>query len=129
MQQSARHGAKLNYIKSLKHQCAEDEEVYYYKRGGSVGCGCKKKEDGGPLTNRYNKLKKKVNDSVERFKTRKKGYIKADKNATFDTTSAKYIPSKEDYYVQPPASQSEPSKKKKPQSKINNIKCGTKIKK
>lgn len=130
MQQSARHGAKLNYIKSLKHQCAEDEEVYYYKRGGSVGCGCKKKEDGGPLTNRYNKLKKKVNDSVERFKNRKKGYIKADKNATFDTTSIKYTPSKEDYYVQPPASQSEPStKKKKPQSKVNNVKCGTKIKK
>lgn len=45
----ARHGAKLNYIKSLKHQCAEDEEVYYYKKGGSVGCGCKKKEDGGEV--------------------------------------------------------------------------------
>lgn len=48
--QAARHGAKLNYLKSLKHQCAEDEEVYYFKKGGSVGCGCRKKEDGGEVT-------------------------------------------------------------------------------
>lgn len=48
--QAAKHGAKLNYIKSLKHQCAEDEEVYYFKKGGSVGCGCRKKEDGGEVT-------------------------------------------------------------------------------
>ncbi len=47
--QKARQGAKLNYIKTLKDQCAEDEEVVYYKRGGSVGCGCKKKEDGGEI--------------------------------------------------------------------------------
>jgi hypothetical protein len=33
----------------LKNQCAEDEEVVYYKKGGSVGCGCKKKEDGGQV--------------------------------------------------------------------------------
>ena len=43
------HGAKLNYFKSLKNQCAEDEEVVYYKKGGSVSCGCKKKEDGGQV--------------------------------------------------------------------------------
>lgn len=47
--QAAKHGAKLNYIKSLKHQCAEGEEVYYFKKGGSVGCGCRKKEDGGEV--------------------------------------------------------------------------------
>ena len=40
------HGTKLEYFKSLKNQCAEDEELYYYKKGGSVGCGCKKKEGG-----------------------------------------------------------------------------------
>ena len=45
----AAHGAKLNYFKSLKNQCAEDEEVVYYKKGGSVGCGCKKKEEGGEV--------------------------------------------------------------------------------
>jgi len=33
----------------LKNQCPEGEELYYFKKGGkaSVGCGCKKKEDGG----------------------------------------------------------------------------------
>ena len=47
--QAAKHGAKLQYIKSLKNQCPEVEELYYYKKGGSVGCGCKKKEDGGEV--------------------------------------------------------------------------------
>lgn len=47
--QKALHGAKLNYFKSLKNQCAEDEEVVYYKKGGSVTCGCKKKEQGGEV--------------------------------------------------------------------------------
>lgn len=43
----AEKGAKLNYIKRLNHKCADDEELYYFKKGGKVGCGCKKKEDGG----------------------------------------------------------------------------------
>ena len=60
--QAARHGAKLNYLKSLKHQCAEDEEVYYYKKGGSVGCGCRKKESGGEVT--------KTQNAVNKFKNR-----------------------------------------------------------
>ena len=47
--QKALHGAKLQYFKKLKNQCAEDEEVVYYKQGGSVNCGCKKKEDGGEV--------------------------------------------------------------------------------
>ena len=47
--QKALHGAKLQYFKKLKNQCAEDEEVVYYKKGGSVNCGCKKKEDGGEV--------------------------------------------------------------------------------
>lgn len=129
MQQSARHGAKLNYIKSLKHQCAEDEEVYYYKKGGSVGCGCKKKEDGGPLTNRYNKLKNKVNKSIEDFKKKEgwkktpqgKVYYQANKNATFDR-NRKYDPKND-------LESSDDTSSKKPQSKVNHIKCGTKIKK
>ena len=45
----AAHGTKLTYFRTLKNQCAEDEELYYYKKGGSVGCGCKKKEDGGEV--------------------------------------------------------------------------------
>ena len=46
--QKAAHGAKLQYLKSLKHQCADDEELVYYKKGGSVKCGCEKKfQEGG----------------------------------------------------------------------------------
>ena len=63
--QAAKHGAKLNYIKSLKHQCAENEEVYYFKKGGSVGCGCKKKEDGG-------EIKKAEQGAVAKFKSTRK---------------------------------------------------------
>lgn len=62
---AARHGAKLQYLKSLKNQCAEDEELYYYKKGGSVGCGCKKKEDGG-------EIKKAQNGAVAKFKNDQK---------------------------------------------------------
>ena len=62
----ALHGTKLNYFKSLKNQCAEDEEVVYYKQGGSVGCGCKKKEDGGQVN------KASIGGIVERFKNRAK---------------------------------------------------------
>lgn len=47
--QAAKHGAKLKYIKSLKNMCEEDEELYYYKKGGSLGCGCRKKENGGEI--------------------------------------------------------------------------------
>ena len=59
---AAKHGAKLQYIKQLKHLCNDDEElVYYYKKGGQVGCGCvgKKLEDGG---------KAQENDAVTKFK-------------------------------------------------------------
>jgi hypothetical protein len=54
----------LNYFKSLKNQCAEDEEVVYYKKGGSVSCGCKKKEDGG-------QVKKAEEGWKAKFKARK----------------------------------------------------------
>ena len=66
--QAARHGAKLNYLKSLKHQCAEDEEVYYYKKGGSVGCGCRKKEEGGELKDKKTKV-------VDNFKSKRQQNI------------------------------------------------------
>ena len=62
--QKALHGAKLNYFKSLKNQCAEDEEVVYYKKGGSVRCGCKKKEEGGEVV-------KAQDGAVAKFKARK----------------------------------------------------------
>ena len=64
--QKALHGAKLNYFKSLKNQCAEDEEVVYYKKGGSVTCGCKKKEDGGQVPTA------KQGSAIEKFKKARK---------------------------------------------------------
>lgn len=65
--QKAAHGVKLQYFRTLKNQCAEDEELYYYKKGGSVGCGCKKKEDGGEM-----KPKKDCGGGpVAKFKMRK----------------------------------------------------------
>lgn len=60
----AAHGTKLNYFKSLKNQCAEDEEVVYYKKGGSVTCGCKKKEQGGEVPSAKD-------GAVAKFKNRK----------------------------------------------------------
>lgn len=80
--QKALHGAKLNYFKSLKHQCAEGEEVVYYKKGGSVTCGCKKKENGG-------EVKKDCGGSaiVSQFKMRKgsNGMELAEKKTTKKT--------------------------------------------
>lgn len=70
--QKAQKGAKLMYIKKLKNQCAEDEELQYYKRGGKVDCGCVKKAQAGTKVET-----KKVNSAVEEFKKRKK-----DKNLT-----------------------------------------------
>ena len=58
----ALHGAKLDYIKSLKHICNEDEELVYFKKGGQLDCGCKKK--GG-------EMKESKNDVISKFKTRK----------------------------------------------------------
>ena len=63
------HGAKLNYIKTLKHQCADDEELVYYKVGGKVDCGCKKKggdiepkkECGGGAVSKFKKARKALN--------------------------------------------------------------------
>ena len=62
---AAKHGAKLQYLKNLKHQCAEDEEVVYFKNGGSVGCGCQKKK-GGEIEKAQNGTK-----AVSKFKNRK----------------------------------------------------------
>ena len=83
--QAARHGAKLQYLKSLKNQCPEGEELYYYKKGGSVGCGCKKKEDGGEVekAQKGTVVKKFKNDySSKRVKDSERDYF----NGTADHT-------------------------------------------
>lgn len=70
--QAAKHGAKLNYLKSLKNKCAEDEELYYFKKGGKAGCGCKKKEDGGKVEDKkesvVSKFKKACGGSKMKFR-------------------------------------------------------------
>ena len=75
--QSAKHGAKLNYLKSLKHQCAEDEEVVYFKKGGSVDCGCQKKkmETGGPVKKGNTVAKFKNDYSSKRVKDSEEAYF------------------------------------------------------
>ena len=59
----AAHGAKLDYVKSLKHICPEGEELVYFKQGGSVKCGCagKKLEEGA-------KVEKAEGGAVAKFK-------------------------------------------------------------
>ena len=67
--QKAEHGAKLQYFKKLKNQCADDEEVVYYKKGGLVDCGCKKKEGGEVVKANFGtfleKIKNKFNSTVQ----------------------------------------------------------------
>lgn len=65
--QKAEKGAKLNYIKSLKGQCPDGEELVYFKKGGLIDCGCQKKEKGGEVE----QPKKKAN-AIEEFKKGRK---------------------------------------------------------
>ena len=94
-------GAKLQYIKKLKNQCADDEELYYYKKGGRVGCGCKKKEDGGEVETA------KKGSIISRFKKRVRSefkkaediadQIQSQKKYKPDYSSKGVIKSQEDY--------------------------------
>lgn len=52
--QKAAHGAKLTYLRKLKNICKEDEELIYYKKGGSLGCGCVKKTEEKQSKNKRN---------------------------------------------------------------------------
>lgn len=45
--QIARLGAKLNYIKQIKGDCPEGEELVYFKKGGRFCKTCRKKQEGG----------------------------------------------------------------------------------
>lgn len=54
--QMAKHGAKLQYIKNLKHQCPEGEHLEYFAKGGVVGCGCVKNQKGGKTEPKKNAL-------------------------------------------------------------------------
>lgn len=82
----AAHGAKLNYIKRLKHQCADDEEVVYYKKGGIMGCDCQKKQDGGQVTKQ-----KQKSDPTKDFKNRKQ-QNKPEQEKRLDPKTTKTLP-------------------------------------
>lgn len=47
--QKAEHGAKLNYIKKLQGICPEGYETYFFKAGGQMCRGMKKKKCGGKV--------------------------------------------------------------------------------
>ena len=66
----AAHGAKLDYVKSLKHICPEGEELVYFKKGGLMQCGCKgkKMEEGA-------KVEEAKCGAVAKFKEMKKGNV------------------------------------------------------
>lgn len=84
--QSAKHGAKLNYLKALKNQCAEDEELVYFKKGGKVDCGCvKKTQEGGKAP--------KKESPVMKFKKTIKSKDQAVKDSTkLDPKTTKTLP-------------------------------------
>lgn len=68
---SAKHGAKLRFIKGLKHQCEADEHLEYFAKGGTIGCNCVKNKQGGKAEPKGNAL--------EQFKAKKGINLKKDK--------------------------------------------------
>ena len=67
----AAHGAKLDYVKSLKHICPEGQELYYFKKGGNLECGCKgkKMKEGAKI------VEKAEGGTVAKFKQGKKNVV------------------------------------------------------
>ena len=123
--QKALHGAKLNYFRTLKNQCPEGEELYYYKKGGSVGCGCRKKmEEGGQTP-------KNKNNAIDKFKSRKQDQATKDSIAVNNygaediesTRPGTYKKNKEGKV------QWTPDRTKAPYNKTPKKACGSKIKK
>ena len=91
--QKAAHGAKLQYFRDLKHKCAEGEELVFYKKGGSVECGCKGKvmEKGGEV-----KKASTGTDIVDDFKKRNQQNNNKpqpqEKGVTYDPKTGKMRP-------------------------------------
>lgn len=134
----AAHGTKLNYFRALKNQCPEGEEPYYYKKGGSVRCGCK----GSEITKAQN------GTVVEKFKAIRKGSTgyKNDDWTTYDPklrktrkmTPQEIVRAKQNQkdaqqgkgegnYIQPPVNKSEKiTKREEPeQPKVTRPKTST----
>ena len=65
----AAHGTKLDYIKTISHKCPEGQELYYFKVGGVVKCGCTGKklmQEGGKtkesVVDKFKKTSKEVKE-------------------------------------------------------------------
>ena len=70
MKTSAKLGAKLNYIKQLKGNCLEGEELVYFKKGGMICSKCEKKHE------QVVAAKGKKLNAVDEFKKSRKNYKK-----------------------------------------------------
>lgn len=66
--QKVAHGTKLQYFRKLKNQCPEGEELVYYKRGGTVDCGCIKKGEAGTNLQPQDSESKNKESVVDKFK-------------------------------------------------------------
>ena len=102
----ALHGAKLQYFKDLKNQCADDEELYYYKKGGSLGCGCKKKmEEGGqtpkksPVDKFRNAWTKKDEQKLDSLSSQKRLTPQGQKEKEKLQNKFKKAPNRKDYEI------------------------------
>lgn len=70
--QAAKHGAKLQFIKSLKHQCPEGEKLEFFAKGGAIGCKCvKENKNGGKTESKKN--------AIDLYKEKCGGKMKKDK--------------------------------------------------
>lgn len=65
--QSARFGAKLNYIKYLNGKCPDGYEMKMFKKGGTLCKKCMKKQGGGEIEEEKTHLRKPKNP-IEKFK-------------------------------------------------------------
>ena len=111
----ARHGAKLNYIKKLKHQCAEDEELKFFAKGGVIGCNCVKKNQGGGKT-------ESKKSALQQYKDKKKAVPVKRTKAQQDSINKL---SEEDYF-NGTADHTKPGTKK---IQLKKKECGGKMKK
>ena len=113
--QAAKHGAKLNYIKKLKHQCAEDEELEFFAKGGVIGCNCVKKNQGGGKT-------ESKKSALQQYKDKKKAVPVKRTKAQQDSINKL---SEEDYF-NGTADHTKPGTKK---IQLKKKECGGKMKK
>lgn len=125
---AAKYGAKLSYIKSLRSGCPEGYEVSYHKKGGVLCKECVAKSHVTPnqtinnatrstVTSTYNYAVNRVNNTISGIQ----------KQQTQDETSSSDITS---LYKKGGCLKKKLSCGKKMQegSKVNEAKCGTKMK-